>query len=361
MPLSSNGAARKSSMPTTLAAAPAMPDNGVGAFDPLSELLRRVKLSAWVAGMSELRSPWGLRVPTQAGGFYAICEGSACLQVDDGPVHMMAAGDVALVTRGVENIIRDAPGSPTRSVLKLVSPEMARRHEGLRLDGPGPRTRMICGAFRFDGEASRPLPSALPPVLVARGANGRAMGTLGPVLELLNRQVADSSHGTHAVMNALASLLFVEVVRDYLRSEQAPEGTWLGALLDEHVGPVLGLIHGNLSRDWSLPDLANEAGLSRSVFYERFVGLVGSPPHRYLRDLRMREAADLLTSTELELREIATRVGYSSGGAFGTAFREWSGVTPRQYREDRAGAIEPPLVLLQTPGTAPPSPGAVAV
>jgi len=169
MPLSSNGAARKSSMPTTLAAAPAMPDNGVGAFDPLSELLRRVKLSAWVAGMSELRSPWGLRVPTQAGGFYAICEGSACLQVDDGPVHMMAAGDVALVTRGVENIIRDAPGSPTRSVLKLVSPEMARRHEGLRLDGPGPRTRMICGAFRFDGEASRPLPSARPPVLVARG------------------------------------------------------------------------------------------------------------------------------------------------------------------------------------------------
>ena len=77
---------------------------------------------------------------------------------------------------------------------------------------------------------------------------------------------------------------------------------------------------------------------------------VGLPPHTLRRRL-LAEGADylhvrsqakrdvaihLLTSTNLSVEEVGFRTGFSAANAFIRAFRAWTGVTPRVYREGRA-------------------------
>ena len=165
-----------------------------------------------------------------------------------------------------------------------------------------------------------------------------AGGLVDSVVRLLALQTRDTAPGTNAVMTELVTLLVVEAARAWLRGVaergegRGGEGGWAAALLDEHVGPVLALLHAEPGREWTLPAMANEAGVSRTVLYERFSALVGQPPAAYLRDLRLELAANLLLEAPVPLEQLARRVGYASPGALASAFKRKIGVTPGEYR-----------------------------
>jgi AraC-like DNA-binding protein len=78
--------------------------------------------------------------------------------------------------------------------------------------------------------------------------------------------------------------------------------------------------------------LAKEAGMSRAAFARNFSASVGEPPHSYLTRWRMGIATQLLEETDLQLSEIASRVGYRSEFSFSRAFKPARGVSPIQYR-----------------------------
>jgi AraC-like DNA-binding protein len=78
--------------------------------------------------------------------------------------------------------------------------------------------------------------------------------------------------------------------------------------------------------------LATQAGMSRSAFALRFKELMGQAPLEYLTQWRMRKAGRLLREDSRKLLEVATAVGYDSGGAFHKAFKRVLGVTPGEYR-----------------------------
>ncbi len=92
------------------------------------------------------------------------------------------------------------------------------------------------------------------------------------------------------------------------------------------------------ARAWTLVMLAREAGMSRTVFAERFAAEVGRPPGRYVAECRMREAARMLDAGERPLKAIAIEVGYRSRSAFSHAYRRGSGRPPATDREARRGA-----------------------
>ncbi|MFT7621781.1 MAG: AraC-like DNA-binding protein [Myxococcota bacterium] len=71
---------------------------------------------------------------------------------------------------------------------------------------------------------------------------------------------------------------------------------------------------------WPLADLARVAGMSRSVFAERFREHTGWTPAQYLTHWRMRCARDLL-ATGMTLAEVAERVGYADEFGFAKAFK----------------------------------------
>jgi AraC family transcriptional regulator len=93
----------------------------------------------------------------------------------------------------------------------------------------------------------------------------------------------------------------------------------------------------HLSESVSVKNMADATNLSESQFSRIFRSKVGFAPHEYVMTLRLNKAKELLTSTELPLREIAEQVGYSSDITFITAFRGKTGMSPTEFRNSRTG------------------------
>ncbi len=93
-------------------------------------------------------------------------------------------------------------------------------------------------------------------------------------------------------------------------------------------------MHGQLARSWTLAQLAQTAGLSRSAFFERFTRTMALPPMEYLLAWRMVVAKDLLRRPDVSVGQVAERVGYGSASTFSTAFSRHVGRPPGRYARD---------------------------
>ena len=83
-------------------------------------------------------------------------------------------------------------------------------------------------------------------------------------------------------------------------------------------------------------DLAQEVGLSRSAFHERFVQYLGQPPMQYLASWRIQLGARLLRESGRVVASIALEVGYESEAAFSRAFKRMVGMPPAAWRKAHA-------------------------
>lgn len=303
------------------------------AGDHVSALLQRIGVTTWVAGRSRASGSWTLEPPAQTGGFHAVLSGTMVLVDHDDHVHRLAAGDVAIITNCRRHYIGDAPDSPRVDLRLVVTKERIRRHDGIQIgDGP-PDVEFIGGFIAFEGPCAPALGSALPPVIVMRSSAEPAHSLVRSVVRLLDAQAGDPAPGTNVLMTHLVTLLFLEAARRTLVNHPRSGDGWVRAVLDEHIGPALGLMHASPGREWSLQQMADEAGLSRTTFHERFTSLVGVAPATYLREHRLEVAAGLLRRGSASVAEIARRVGYASPGAFCSAFKRWSGRSPGEYRD----------------------------
>lgn len=109
----------------------------------------------------------------------------------------------------------------------------------------------------------------------------------------------------------------------------------------ERVKRVIELMEGNPSRTFSLGAMAESVNLSPPYFCFLFKSIMGVPPLRYLKTLRMREATTLLTTTFLSVKEIVRRVGGTDESHFVRDFKRIYGVTPSEYRNSALHAREP--------------------
>jgi len=79
--------------------------------------------------------------------------------------------------------------------------------------------------------------------------------------------------------------------------------------------------------------LARAAGLSRSVFHQRFHAELGDSPAAWLRRRRLRQAKQLLWRSDRAITDIAHACGFATSQRFATAFRESTGLAPQAWRE----------------------------
>ncbi|HCR9758863.1 TPA: helix-turn-helix transcriptional regulator [Citrobacter koseri] len=89
----------------------------------------------------------------------------------------------------------------------------------------------------------------------------------------------------------------------------------------------------NYTRKFSLSDLAEESGKSKSYISRRFHFETGESILNYLNTLRLRKACEALLHSEESVREIARQVGFSDVTYFISAFGKGIGETPLQYRK----------------------------
>ena len=84
----------------------------------------------------------------------------------------------------------------------------------------------------------------------------------------------------------------------------------------------------------TIEDIASAVGMSRTLFFTRIKQMTGLTPNEYLRTMRLKVAAELLSGdNKLRVSEICYMVGFSSTSYFAKCFQAQFGVLPNQYLE----------------------------
>ena len=102
--------------------------------------------------------------------------------------------------------------------------------------------------------------------------------------------------------------------------------------MPERVQRLIELMQDDPSRNFTLGEMAESVNLSPPYLCFLFKSVTGTPPGKYLKSLRMQQAATLLTTTFLSVKEIVRRVGCTDDSHFVGDFKRIYGVTPSAYR-----------------------------
>ncbi|MBE2208585.1 MAG: response regulator [Saprospiraceae bacterium] len=84
--------------------------------------------------------------------------------------------------------------------------------------------------------------------------------------------------------------------------------------------------------DFDIEQLAKLAGMSRSQMFRKIKALTGKSPSVFIRDIRLQRGRELLTTTDMNVSQIAYEVGFSTPTYFSDAFLEAYGVRPSQFK-----------------------------
>ena len=109
----------------------------------------------------------------------------------------------------------------------------------------------------------------------------------------------------------------------------------------ERVKRLIELMQDDPSRNLTLGEMAASVNLTPPYFCYLFKSITGTPPAKYLKALRMQQAATLLTTTFLSVKEIVRRVGCTDDSHFVRDFKRVYGMTPSAYRNSALTAREP--------------------
>ena len=293
-------------------------------IDPLSDALIAFGSGPVQATRLEAAGDWSLSFASRNRlKFIGVVRGKCCLTFAAHNPEWLEEGDVALIGRTDYVVASDPCLEPVDGSQIYV----ASNDDTLRIGGDD--VLVIGSSVGLDAAGSGFVLDALPAFYRIAGGFGEAE-TISRLLAFVDRETRIVRPGGRLAAMRLAELLLIEGVRAFIATEGALCAGWIGALGDRQIGAALTLIHAHPARQWTVPRLAAEVGLSRSGFSERFSRKVGRPPLDYLRQWRMMLARRLLAQNKLSADQVAHRVGYSSQSAFGFAYKRTFGSSPKR-------------------------------
>jgi AraC-like DNA-binding protein len=319
--------------------------------DVLSDVLNAVRLTGAIYFEIRARAPWVAASPCVAEiaarvmpgfehviAFHFLLDGAgfAYLADESEPAVPLEAGDAVVFAGGDAHFVSSERGiRGTPNLNYYYAPKD--RSLPLVIDAPGGEgdsARLVCGFIGCDAGPFNPIVDVLPRTLRVRRA--REQGTLSHELVRVALQETERPRpGGETFLAKASELLFLQALRQYA-GELPPEATgWFAGLRDDHVGAALRLMHGRLAEPWTLETLAKNVGVSRSVFSERFMHVMGVPPMQYLGNWRLQVASRLLLRENMTIAAAAAAVGYESEAAFNRAFKRRVGAPPGVWRRTR--------------------------
>ena len=98
---------------------------------------------------------------------------------------------------------------------------------------------------------------------------------------------------------------------------------------------VMSVINKNLGNsDLSVDRIADEVGISRVHLHRKMKELTGQTPHDFIRNIRLKKAATLLSSGDMNVSEVMYACGFSNAASFSTVFKKLYGLSPRDYMNE---------------------------
>jgi len=297
-------------------------------MDLLSDVLSLLKPRSYVAGGFEVGCDLAIQFPKHQGiKCYAMVAGQCWLSVEGVPnAVLLTAGDCFLLPRGLPFCLAtDLSLTP----VDADTFRSARRSSGAVSSNEGGDRYIVGGAFVLTGCHADILLRLLPPIVHIRKDSDKA--AMRWSLERMREELRDPQPGGSLIAQQLAYMMLVQALRLHLADAATGGVGWLFALADKQMNAAITCMHDDAAHRWTLQELAECVGMSRSIFALRFKETVGSTPMEYLTRWRMLLAGDRPKNSDESISAIGLSLGYESESAFRKAFRGVMGCSPREY------------------------------
>jgi CheY-like chemotaxis protein len=148
---------------------------------------------------------------------------------------------------------------------------------------------------------------------------------------------ADLERCNHGVSAILSKGVFTtSETLNHIESALTRQHT-LGKATQQIVRQAMACIHTRYTESLSREEIAGHIGISADYLTDCFRQELGITPMLYLRRYRIRQARELLETTDLSIMQVALEVGFSESAHFTRTFQHEVGVTPRAYRIKKRG------------------------
>ncbi len=98
---------------------------------------------------------------------------------------------------------------------------------------------------------------------------------------------------------------------------------------------VMKVINRNIGNsDLSVDSIAEEVGISRVHLHRKMKELTGQTPHDFIRNIRLKQAAHLLATHNMNITEVMYACGFNNAASFSTIFKKFYGMSPREYMNE---------------------------
>ena len=305
--------------------------------DLISELLRGMRLSGVKYRRIEASAPFGVAFHQAPGKaqFHFVSHGSAILRMtDSGERFPLSSGDALFMPNGNAHALLSDDQADITPVNAFPSEPLCNAVCAITCE-PCPeseKTIIFSGCMDFELGGMQPLIKAMPQVMMV----SRLMSTwpeIHPLLAAMERESTARQVGFAGILARLADVVAALIVRGWVESGCGKATGWVQVLNDPRLSRAIYAMHREPGVNWSVADLAREAGTSRSVFAERFLAATGTTPAKYLSALRMRLAIQYIRHENQPVETVALRLGYGSLAAFSRAFKRIVGFAPGTLRE----------------------------
>jgi len=299
-------------------------------MDPLSDVLSLLKPHSYKSGGFDVGRYRAIRFPKYHGiKCYAVFSGQCWLSVDAVPDPvLLKAGDCFLLSSGQSFCLATDLSLAPVDFDKFLSDVKENRRFSSR-HAAAADCYLVGGYFVLGGSHAEILLGSLPPIVHIRDESDRA--AMRWSIEHMNAEVRDPQPGGSLIAQQLAYMMLIKALRLHLADVARGGVGWLFALADPKMRTAIACMHDGPAHRWTLKELADRVGMSRSTFALRFKEAVGATPMEYLTRWRMLLAGDRLNNSDDSIAVIALSLGYESESAFSKAFRKVMGCSPRQY------------------------------
>ena len=289
-------------------------------------------------------SPHG---PEEAGWapFHIVTSGSCALDAGERHGTLLLTGDVAVLPHGGPHTVRAIPGSSR----PLATPSIReRRDDGIvvkaNVDGD-PDTTLVCGRLRFRAASGNMVLAALPAVIILSASMGEDANAVRRMVELIRLELDGNRLCAAAITEALATAIFVLVIRTHFERGGGEEVGTLSLLRKRQTARALASMLRDPARHWTLDELAEQAMTSRATLVRLFRAASGSPPLAFLANLRLSLARSRLRASSEPIAAVAAAVGYESETAFRRAYARHFSVAPGADRKHQVDASTAAAIL----------------
>jgi len=188
------------------------------------------------------------------------------------------------------------------------------------------RTRLLICEYDFGTKALNPLLD-LEWQWVKMEKDDEVAVQLCPLTAVLLAENLQPRCGSQVVVERLAEAHLVQMLRLFIQTQKIQLGL-LAGLSDARLARAIVAIHEQPQQAWQVASLAEQAGMSRSVFSGLFKRTMGVTPMAYLTSWRMRLAAQRIKNGDKNLAILSDQLGYQSEAAFRRTFKKVIGVAP---------------------------------